>query len=317
MDEILIVAPSPSFTMILAPHWVAMDKGFFKEEELQVSCKYVSRKNADNIWASPEYKDRLVFWMPGGHRPFHAAKDGWQEINIICTQDRPYHIFIARPEIKTIADLKGKRIIAALQGTSYLDTIVVLKHFGLDPKNNFIWLEPSAMPGNEVKRLEAIKRGEADAMATEPPNWTIGLKMGLRRLPSARDFKVRPSVGLSTSPRIIKERPDVVKRVVRALVKGTEFARLNKEETLDIVQRHIPYADRDTLSSCYSSIHRDWYVVEEEGPYRAMAELYEANYGLKHQPLESYINLSFVKEALEELRLFRPFIKSQTGASSK
>lgn len=310
MDQILIAAPAPSLTMILTPHWAAMDKGFFREEELQVTSEYVPRKNTDNIWASPEYKDRLVFWMPGGHRPFHAAKDGWQEINIICTQDRPYHIFIARPEIETVADLKGKRIIAAQGGTSYIDTVAVLKHFGLDPKKDVTWLEPSAMPGSEVKRLEAISRGEADAMATEPPNWTIGLKMGLRRLPSARDFEVRPSAGLSTSPGIIKERPDVVKRVVRALIRGTEFVRLNKEETLDIVQRHIPFADRDTLSSCYDSIHHDWYVVGDEGPYAAMAEIYKANYGLKHQPLENYIVLSFVREALEELRLIRRPFKS-------
>ena len=69
-------------------------------------------------------------------------------------------------------------------------------------------------------------------------------------------------------------------------------------------------ADRDTLSQCYDSIHNDWYVVAEDGPYLEMVKLYEEDYGLTHSPLEKYINLTFVREALKDLRLFRPPISS-------
>lgn len=310
MTDITLI--SPAFTMTVAPHWVAIDKGFFREEGLIVSCDYILDKKTDNIWVHSEYKDRIVFMAPGGSRPFYAAKSGWQEISVICTQDRPAHVLIARPEIKTIADLKGKRIIAGFLRPSQMDARVVLKRYGLDPEKDVTWINSTAQPPDtERRRVEALSKGEADAMASGPPHWAMGVKMGLRRLPSARDFEIRPEDGLSTSPRIIKERPDVVKGVVRALIRGTEFVRLNKEETLDILQRHIIYADRDTLSYCYDSIHQQFYVISDEEPYEDMARLYEELYGLDHKPLVNYFNFTFVREALEELRLFRKPSKSQ------
>lgn len=305
MDEITFV--SPAFTLNVVPLWIAIDKGFFREEGLKVSCEYALGKKADNIWISPEYRDRLVFRSPGCSRPFYAASKGWEEINVICTQDRPGHDLIVRPEIETVADLKGKRIIAGFAGPSHIDAKVILQRYGLDPEKDVKWTDSSAQPPDtERKRLEALKKGEADAMASGPPHWTMGLKLGLRRLPSARDFEIRPTGGASTSPRMIRERPDVVKRVVRALIRGTEFARLNKEETLDIGQRRIIYTDRDTLGTCYDSIHQQWFVIADEEPYKRMAGLLEEDYGLTHRPVENYVNLTFVREALEELRLFRP-----------
>lgn len=307
LDGITITAPA--FTMHAAPHWVAFDKGFFMEEGLNVDIEY--KLAQPRKWVGEELCGEIVFEAPGGSAPFVAAREGRETINVVSVQDKAGHVFVARPEIKSIADLKGKRIIAGTSGASYVDACYTLRHFGLDPDKDIKEWVPSAdkPPDTERARIDSLANGEIDAVCSGPPHWYMAVKMGFHRLPSARDIASWAMGGLATTRKVITERPDVVKRVVRALIKGSEFARMNKEETLSIISRHTIYVDRDTLSGCYDEIHNDWYVTADEELYRKTIDIYSREYKLSPRPIEAYYELRFVREALEELRLSRARLK--------
>ncbi len=307
MDEITITAPA--YTFSAAPHWVACDKGFFREEGIHVSIEYFLGSRIRR--PSDMFPDSIVFEAPGGSAPFAALRDGREMINIISTQDRAPHVLVGRPEIKSIPDLKGKKIMAGAKGASYVDACFVLRHFGLDPDKDIAAWVPSEEkpPDTERTRIESLKTGEVDAICSGAPHWYIAVKMGFRRLPSARDFGRWVDDGLCTTRKVITENPDIVKRVARALIKGCEFIRMNKEETLDVVSKHCIYVDRDTLSGCYDEIRNQFYVTADEELYRKKIDVYTREYKLSPGPIEKYYELRFVREALEELRLSGPRVK--------
>ena len=57
MDEITITAPA--FTLSAAPHWVASDKGFFREEGLNVTIEYVLGHTSR--WLLDMFPGRILF----------------------------------------------------------------------------------------------------------------------------------------------------------------------------------------------------------------------------------------------------------------
>jgi NitT/TauT family transport system substrate-binding protein len=305
LDEVVITAPA--FTMTAAPHWAALDKGFFREEGLDVTLEYTLGQAAK--WGGDLFPGKTVFHAPGGGIVFIAFRGGRDDVvNVIATQDKAPHVLVARPEITSIAELKGKRIIAGVRGASYIDARYTLRHFGLDPDKDIgAWVaSEDKPPDTERSRIECLKSGEVDAVCSGAPHWYMAVKMGFRRLPSARDLASWAMGGLATTKKVVAERPDVVKRMIRALIKGTEFVRLNKEETLDIVGRNCLYVDRDTISGCYDAIRDQYYVTAEEALYEKAAEVFSKEFGLPRRPIETYYDLRFVKEALTELRLAEP-----------
>ena len=306
MDEITIIAPA--FTMTAAPHWTALDKGFFQEEGIKVNLRY----NFGHAFKwQGDIPGEIVFDAPGGGAAFIGRMEGREMINIIATQDKAPHVMIARPEIKSVGDLKGKRIMAGVRGPSFIDARFVLRQYGLDPEKDIAaWVaSEDKPPDTERSRIESLRAGDVDAVCSGAPHWYMAVKMGFTRLPSARDFASWPMGGLATQKKVVKEHPDIIKRVVRALIKGTEFVRLNREETLDIIARNCIYVDRDTISGCYDEIRDQYYVTTDEVLYQKAVEVFSREYGIAPLPIETYYDLTFVREALIELRLAQVRVK--------
>lgn len=308
LTKVMITAPAYTFTAI--PHWVALDKGFFREEGLDVSMDFVPGMPKD-VWDKdrfPMYEGRVLFHAPGTASPFSAARQGRVEVNVICTQDRAPHVLVARSDIKDVTDLRSKRIMAGTEGASYIDAKIALKHFGVDPDKEITWVPSEDVPPDtERSRVIALEKGEVDAICSGPPHWYIAEKKGFRRLTSARDIERRIAGGVTTTPRVIEERPEVVKAMVRGLIRGTEFARLNREETVDTILRHVTYVDRDTAAGCYDVLRDQWIVPLDDEPYIRHVDLYHKEYNVKEpRPWQSYFDHRFVREAMAEMQLVRP-----------
>ncbi len=154
-------------------------------------------------------------------------------------------------EHRRSVQLKGKRLGADRKGGSSIDATIVLRHFGVDP-DDVTWVDSRGKPPDtERYRLSLFEKGELDAVCCDPPHWNIAVRMGGRRLTSARDLYALPEAGLSTTIDVIEEKPELVLAMVRATLRGAEFARLNRKETIDCILpspgSRQPRAGRDRL----------------------------------------------------------------------
>ncbi|MBI2985161.1 MAG: ABC transporter substrate-binding protein [Deltaproteobacteria bacterium] len=302
-----IVMTAPAFTMNVCAHWVAMDKGFFQEEGIKVNFVFTDIPFHMSTGWETKFPNQPVFQAPGGSPPFNTHREGKTQLtNVISIQDHPGHHLLSRPGITEGAGLKGKKLIASLRGASYIDARIALRHYGVDPDKDVVWTASEEVPPDtERSRIDALARGEVDGVSAGPPHWVMAIKMGCTKLISARDLVQWPDDGLVTTRDVIEKHPDVCKAVVRALMRGTEFVRMNKEETLDVFLRHNTFVDRDTAAACYDVIHNDWCVCTDMSLYRKKIEYYCKEYGLEPKPFDSYYEMRFVREALEELKLLR------------
>lgn len=306
-----IIIFGPAFPLNLTPIWVAYDKGFFREEGLDVELRPLpgvpDNQHPRFQWRRQGY---LVFQSPAGSPPFRSVRENRPpedaEINVVSLANRTAHVFVARPEIEDPSQLRGKRLGADNKGGSSMDAKLVLRHFGLDPDRDLTWVDSRGKPPDtERYRLELFRKGEIDAVCCDPPHWNIAVQMGGRRLTSARDLYVLPEAGLSTSPLVIEQHPHVVKGMVRAALRGAEFARLNREETIDCILRHNTHINRELASLAWEEDHNDWGPVLDYAAYQRKVDLYTSEWRLPPRPVEAYYDFRFLKQALEELQLLR------------
>jgi NitT/TauT family transport system substrate-binding protein len=143
--------------------------------------------------------------------------------------DGSTHALIARPEFKSARELKGKTLgIQAYGATDHVAAMMMLKHMGLDPEKDIkvVALGPAAA------RLSALKENIVEVAVISPPGDEEGRKLGFNILARAYELFSFPFVGLGTNTRKLKEKPDEVKRTIKAFIKASRFIRQNREGTI-------------------------------------------------------------------------------------
>ncbi|HWO40916.1 MAG TPA: ABC transporter substrate-binding protein [Candidatus Eisenbacteria bacterium] len=139
---------------------------------------------------------------------------------ITVTNAEPLWGIVVRDNVTQIADLKGKKLgVSSFGGTSYSAALYVLKHFGLRPKEDVVILAT----GGTTERIAALKHGSVDAAIIPAPGDMKARQEGFAILLDAGSVYKLPNGGMSTTVAKIRENPDEVRRVVRALVQATKF----------------------------------------------------------------------------------------------
>jgi NitT/TauT family transport system substrate-binding protein len=317
-DKVVIFGPA--YPLNLTPVWVANDKGFFGEEGLDVELRPTPGiPDAQHPRFGWRKEGAVIFQSPGGSPPFRSVRENRepddQEINVVSIANRTAHVFVARAGIEDPSQLRGMRLGCDSKGGSNMDARIVLRHFGVDPETEVTFVDSRGQPPDtERYRLALFDKGELDAVCCDPPHWNIAVSMGGNRLTSARDLFVLPEAGLTTSPLVIEEKPDLVRGMVRAVLRGAEFARQNKQETIDCILRHNVHITREMADTAWDQDHHDWGPVLEMDAYRRKVEIYTREWKLPVRPVEAYYNFQFLKEALDDLGLLRSFDPAMEAA---
>ncbi len=206
---------------------VAQTREFFKQEGIDTEIVRMNPNVATMALVSGDVDYTTLIGSVIG-----ANLKGAKLKMIACSQDRTPLAFVAKPEIKSVKDLKGKTIAVGSYGsTPDIVARMVVKHFGLDPEAD---IKVLAL-GTDAARLAALKEGVVDAIIVAPPVDFEGQKMGFNILSRAGDIFRFPYNGLGTSVKKISESPDEVKRVLRALIRANRYIRQNKEGTVQVL----------------------------------------------------------------------------------
>ena len=213
-----------NFNMSFLPAGLAVKRGFFKEEGIEAEVIRMNANVAITALASGDTDYTMIFGSV-----VRAAIRGLQVRVVASLIDGSTHALITRPEFKTAKELKGKTLgIQAYGATDQVAAMMMLKHLGVDPEKDikFVALGPAA------GRLAALKEGVVEVAVISPPADEEGRKMGFNILARAYELFTFPFVGLGTHTRKLKERPDEVKRTIKALIKANRFIRQNREGTI-------------------------------------------------------------------------------------
>lgn len=172
--------------------------------------------------------------------------------------DSSTHLLIARPEYKSIRDLKGKTLaVSTIGATSDVAARMMMKQGGIDPEK-----ELKIIPlGVERARYAALREGIVDVAVLSPPTDTDAQRHGYRILSRFHEHFKLPFTGLGTHLKKLKEKPDEVKRMTKALLRANRFVRSNREGTIQTMMDWIK-VDRESAAATYDST---WKIFSEDG----------------------------------------------------
>jgi ABC-type nitrate/sulfonate/bicarbonate transport system substrate-binding protein len=144
-------------------------------------------------------------------------------------------------------------------------------------------------------RTQALRGGVVEAIAINAPYDMILIKSGFTVLAGPQDLKrALPLAGLAVSDRSMKEKPQLIKRVLRSILKAHRFIFENKQETTRVMMGWLSQSP-DVAARSYDlavlSLSKNGEI-----PDRDMELLTE-----KKRPLDEVRDYSLLREARREL----------------
>jgi ABC-type nitrate/sulfonate/bicarbonate transport system substrate-binding protein len=280
--------PSPSIQIL--PLMVAAERGFFKREGLDLELVFV-RGASTAVQALLANQIHFIFSI-GPQMP--AVWEG-NDIMLLAQQvGRPTFSLVVTPDIQKIADLKGKKLGVTFGGSTAAGTKALLE---LNKDVEYI-----SLPGNEPK-IAALKQGIISGALLAPPADYLAMKSGMKRLVSLADvFKDTAFTGLAATSKTIKENPQMVKRMVRAIVRAVIHTRDNSEDALLVSMKRLGL-ERDAAQDAYQMIREALVPVPTEKGVELMAQWQAIALNMKPKRKASeYMDLRFANEVMAELR---------------
>lgn len=238
-EEVFIGNPGKSLNFF---HFdLAIERGYFKELGLDV--KLLNTK-CDIAVTALLTGDLQATGCVGSASRFIASQNVPVR-TVIWLFKKPTFYVVARPDIKSAADLKGKTVGISSFGS---DTDLSMKVFAqsgkLDPEKDM----KRIVAGATSTRLQGLKAGSLDATTLSPPFNVYAEQMGLRVLAYVGDFLEFPQSGFTVSDATLKNRRDLIKRLLRGTLRGLQFTLKNRAETVRFIAKDYklqePIADR-------------------------------------------------------------------------
>jgi len=219
---------------------------------------------------------------------------------VVCYRPSPHFVMLSRPELKSVKDLQGKTIgVAFIGGGPDLVARMMLRHFGLDPQKDVKFV---AGGGTEV-RVFRMKQGLLDATAVPVPWDYHGKKMGFNIVARAEDLFTYPISGLVAHTKKIKEKPDEIKRLIRAGIKANRYMRANREGTIPILMSTYKI-DKEIATAIYDSFVKgfnDDGSLPEDGFRRLIEDTKSITKVDREVAFSEVADLSILREAQREL----------------
>ncbi len=285
----------PEFNAQFLPLDLAEKRGFFKEDGLQGETIRINPTVALAALVSGE----LDYWTVIGNS-VAAAIQGAPLRVLACYVPGSPSALIVRPEFKSVQELKGKAIGLNTSGGALESTArLIFKHFGVDPDKEIKFLPL----GTNERRFSAMKQGLTAGTMGSPPLDFIGKKMGFVVLARAYELFSYPTSGVIASVKKIKEKPDEVKRLIKAGIKATRYIIQNRDGTIQFMTERSKI-EKEMATATYDSVLKlfnDDGSVPEKGLLLVIDELKKLAKIEREISPSDVADLAILKEAQKEL----------------
>lgn len=222
--------------------YAAKEKGYFQEEGLEVEVILMSAPIGIRALIAGDVDASTV-----GGSALPPIFRGAPLRMVFISFDKPTHWLYAKPEIRSVKDLKGRKVaVDGLGGTLESLLRTVLEKNGLEGGRDVPFLAIGTPPG----RFLALTSGSVDAsLFTFPLNFRAE-EAGFRELVNF----VKQDITSLTGSIVVRETSDagLVEKLVRGAVKGHLYVRNNRSGTIPILARALKIKD-DMAAKIYDA----------------------------------------------------------------
>jgi ABC-type nitrate/sulfonate/bicarbonate transport system substrate-binding protein len=257
-----------SISAAYAGIWVARDAGFFAKEGLEDQIIFIP--SATQLAQVLVAGDVDIASLGGG--PVMAASLSGADLKVIGNNVNKLIFSIhTKPEVKTLEELRGKRIAVSRFGSSAdVAARAALRKHNMDPAKDVTLMQLGTMSN----MFGALKSGAVEASVVSPPTQFLSEKMGFKEIVSITEMDLAyPNPSMAVSGELIRKKPDLIDRFMRAYVRAMQRARNDRDGTIKTLAKYTTVSDSVILNRTY-----DFYMnkVLERAPYINMQGMQNA-----------------------------------------
>ena len=241
-----IIIATSSMTLTSVPYLVAIEKKFFEKEGL--SAQYVVMRSdlavRGLITGDVDYNQSVSSVL-------RAGVAGAPLMTVAGIYNRTFFELIARREIKSLADLKGKTVGISRYGASTEYALRFgLKANGVDPDKHIKMLAV----GEDAARIAGLQNGTLAAIVSQVPANFFAHKVGGHTLLPLGEYMETLLAGVGVSQKKLEQNRDEVKRVVRALLRALDFMQAQTVEVKNLIQKRLGVTETEIVDHIYGLI---------------------------------------------------------------
>ena len=238
----------------VTPLWFAKDQGLFRKYGLDVDNVFIIAGRAAQAMLAGQVPVGLI----GATHVTNAVTAGGDLTMILGLKNRLDYLFIARPSLKSPAELKGKKVaIGTPSGSASLGTYIALDYLGLNPRRDNIAL---VFAGGVPERLAALRSGSVEATSLSPEFGQIVTSEGYRVLVDTGKENIPfQSSGLVVTRKFMKSNPQLVENTAKAIIEGV--AAIHNPENKRIVEqtiaKYLKLDKTERVEKAYADLRRE------------------------------------------------------------
>jgi ABC-type nitrate/sulfonate/bicarbonate transport system substrate-binding protein len=249
LERLVIGYPAPVASLGIID--VMRKAGLFKKYGLDVDLVYIQ---GSPILTAAMVSGQVPLSFLGGAAIVASAVGGADTVYLACGINTLYWRLFSTPDVKTLDDLRGKKIGLTTMG-SQEDAVMrfLLKERGINPYRDVSFLAVGAAP----TRLAALSKGVVQASVFIPPQDIAAEKLGLHPLIDMSQLGLyNPGSCFASTKTYIGTHRDTVTRVMKTFVEGLKFYRENKEFVLKVTADFAQNRDPEVLNATYNTVTR-------------------------------------------------------------
>jgi ABC-type nitrate/sulfonate/bicarbonate transport system substrate-binding protein len=223
---------------------IALLKGFYRDEGLDVEIVLI--RGAVGMQAllggSVDYTSAAGSIIAGATR-------GMPVRLVLVVNARPQFDLVGQPDIKAVAQLKGKVVgISSRGGAVDILTQTILAQHGVTANKDATLI----VIGSPEELVTALRTGRIAACLLTQPRQLILYRDGFTKLAYSGDYlSSYPTGGVGTTEDKIKNHPAEVLGFVRASLKGQQYFAQHRSESIEIISKYLGIKDRSLATEVY------------------------------------------------------------------
>jgi NitT/TauT family transport system substrate-binding protein len=277
--------------------WVAKEAGLFEQQGLDVTDFPLIEGGTLSIQAL--IGGDLQFVLAGTSGIIVANLGGADLVGVAGASNKFEFALLALPDVRTGADLRGKRVgISRFGSSSDFAARTALQYLGLDPERDVTILQI----GGTAARIGAMQSGAIEAAPEIAPALLTAQKLGFNMLVDLAKIGIPYQVGpISTTRSMLNANPETVRRVVRGYLAGIHRMKTDKAFSMSISSRYMAIDDAEALSESWEhfalgSIPEVPYITDD-GIQPVLTELALTNPAAAAATPSQFYDNRFLREA--------------------
>ncbi len=233
--------------MSQAMPWIAQEAGLLKKYDLDLQLVYVGGGPPAAAAMLAGDTEVTVVGASSIVRPFVQGNHDLVFIGAI--KNILTHSILAKPNIKTPENLKGKKIgVTRIGSNPHYFAVQALRHFGIDSRDvAFI------QAGGAPETLAALESSSIDAAVLTAPTDSQAIALGYHYVIYGPDLHIPyAATTLVTRRSIIAKRGPVIDRFMRVMAEASKIMHTDREFTYKVLAKQLRVDDRKILDASYN-----------------------------------------------------------------